>query len=68
MPHELKADELAQADWMKYLAAEDRAFAEVRDNVTQRLPEGERGEEDERHGQREGCPAGKGGESLHGRR
>ena len=42
VPYELKAGELAQADWTKYLAAEDRAFAQVRDNVTQRLPEGER--------------------------
>ena len=42
VPHELRADELARADWKAYLAAEDRAFAEVRDNVTQRLPEGER--------------------------
>ncbi len=42
VPQELHAKDLAAADWKAYLAAEDKAFAEVRANVTQRLPEGER--------------------------
>ncbi|MFO1325040.1 MAG: alpha/beta hydrolase [Burkholderiales bacterium] len=42
VPHELRAKDLAQSDWARYLKAEDAAFAEVATNVTQRLGEGER--------------------------
>lgn len=38
IPHELSADEIDRADWKRYLAAEERAFAEVRTEVTARLP------------------------------
>ena len=38
VPDELDARELATTDWAGYLAAEDRAFAQVRENVTARLP------------------------------
>lgn len=37
-PDELDARELAAADWRGYLAAEEKAVAQVRDNVTARLP------------------------------
>jgi alpha-beta hydrolase superfamily lysophospholipase len=37
VPTELSADEIDKADWSQYLAAEDRAFAEVRTEVTERL-------------------------------
>ena len=37
VPHELSADEIDKADWKRYLAAEERAFAEVRTEVTDRL-------------------------------
>jgi len=39
VPHELRANELAKADWTAYLAAESKVMEEVRANVTQRLPE-----------------------------
>ena len=42
VPHELSASELARADWAKYVAHEDAMFEEVRAEVTQKLPEGER--------------------------
>lgn len=38
VPHELTAEELDQADWPRYLAAEQRVFDEVRENVTDKLP------------------------------
>ncbi|MGJ7509975.1 alpha/beta hydrolase [Variovorax sp. GT1P44] len=38
VPHELSRAELAKADWAGYLAAEDKAFAEVRAEVTDKLP------------------------------
>jgi alpha-beta hydrolase superfamily lysophospholipase len=38
VPHELSAKEIDQSDWAKYLAAEERAFAEVRTQVTDHLP------------------------------
>ena len=38
IPHELSADEIDRADWKRYLAAEERAFAEVRAEVTDKLP------------------------------
>ena len=37
IPHELSADEIDRADWKRYLAAEERAFAEVRTEVTDKL-------------------------------
>lgn len=37
VPDELSADELDRADWEEYLAAEERAFAEVRDEVSAEL-------------------------------
>lgn len=37
VPHELSAAELDKADWTQYLAAEERAFAEVRSEVTDKL-------------------------------
>jgi alpha-beta hydrolase superfamily lysophospholipase len=37
IPHELSADEIDKADWKQYLAAEERAFSEVRTEVTDRL-------------------------------
>jgi alpha-beta hydrolase superfamily lysophospholipase len=37
VPHELSAREIAQADWTQYLAAEQRAIAEVRTEVTDKL-------------------------------
>jgi alpha-beta hydrolase superfamily lysophospholipase len=42
VPHELHAKDLAQADWPRYIAAENAAFDEVRTHVTQRLPEEDR--------------------------
>lgn len=42
VPHELHADELDQADWAAYMAAENAAFEEVRREVTERLPEHDR--------------------------
>ncbi|MCU0969995.1 MAG: alpha/beta hydrolase, partial [Rubrivivax sp.] len=38
VPDELNARTLAATDWAGYLAAEDRAFAQVRENVTAQLP------------------------------
>jgi alpha-beta hydrolase superfamily lysophospholipase len=38
VPHELSRAELAKTDWAGYLAAEDKAFAEVRAEVTDQLP------------------------------
>jgi len=38
VPHELSAMEIDAADWQQYLAAEERAFAEVRTEITDRLP------------------------------
>ena len=38
VPHELSRAELAKSDWTGYLAAEDKAFAEVRTEVTDKLP------------------------------
>ncbi|MBT9586491.1 alpha/beta fold hydrolase, partial [bacterium] len=37
VPHELSAAELDKADWKQFLAAEERAFAEVRSEVTDKL-------------------------------
>jgi hypothetical protein len=37
VPHELSADELDKADWNQYVAAEERAFSDVRSEVTDRL-------------------------------
>jgi alpha-beta hydrolase superfamily lysophospholipase len=37
VPHELTAGEIDQSDWARYLAAEGKAFAEVRAEVTDRL-------------------------------
>ncbi len=37
VPHELTAAELGHADWAQYLAAEQRAFDEVRTEVTDKL-------------------------------
>ncbi len=37
VPHELSASEIDKADWARYLAAEERAFAEVRAEVTDKL-------------------------------
>ena len=42
VPPELDADAIDATDWAGYLAAEDRAFAFIRDNVTQRLDPGQR--------------------------
>jgi len=38
VPHELSRDELRKADWATYVAAENKAFDEVRTNVTEKLP------------------------------
>jgi len=37
VPHELSANEIDRADWSRYLEAEEKAFAEVRTEVTGRL-------------------------------
>jgi alpha-beta hydrolase superfamily lysophospholipase len=37
VPHELSATELDKADWAQFLAAEERAFAEVRSEVSDKL-------------------------------
>jgi alpha-beta hydrolase superfamily lysophospholipase len=37
VPHELKAQEIAKADWQAYLAAEQGIFDDVRKEVTQKL-------------------------------
>lgn len=37
VPHELSADEIDRSDWSRYMAAEARAFDEVRTEVTERL-------------------------------
>lgn len=42
VPHDLHAAELDHADWKSYLEAEDRVFAEVRAEVTDKLPERDR--------------------------
>jgi alpha-beta hydrolase superfamily lysophospholipase len=42
VPVELTADELDRADWGQYLAAEERIFAELRTEVTQKLGVAER--------------------------
>jgi alpha-beta hydrolase superfamily lysophospholipase len=42
VPHELHAHELDEADWSRYLKAEEAAFDAVRTEVTQRLPEEDR--------------------------
>ncbi len=42
IPDELTAEELDRADWAQYLAAEDRIFAEVGAEVTQKLDRAER--------------------------
>jgi alpha-beta hydrolase superfamily lysophospholipase len=42
VPHELKAAELDAADWSRYLAEEDKIFAAVRAEVTDKLPPDER--------------------------
>jgi alpha-beta hydrolase superfamily lysophospholipase len=42
VPHELKAGELAGADWARYVAAENALFEDVRINVTQKLDASER--------------------------
>ena len=41
-PPELRASEIAKADWAAYLAAEQAALAGVRDQVTRKLPEEDR--------------------------
>ncbi len=42
VPPELSGDALREADWADWLAAEDAAFADVRENVTARLEGAER--------------------------
>ncbi|SFK01472.1 alpha/beta hydrolase [Methylocapsa palsarum] len=42
VPHEMKAAAIDRAGWDDYLKAEDKIFAEVRHNVSQRLAEDER--------------------------
>jgi alpha-beta hydrolase superfamily lysophospholipase len=42
VPTELSAKELAQADWAKYVAAENAIFDQVSAEVTRKLPEDER--------------------------
>ena len=42
VPAELTAGQIDQADWTQYLAAEQKAFDEVRINVTDKLPPEER--------------------------
>lgn len=42
VPHELKGDDLAEADWAAYLAAEQRIFDEVRKEVTEDLDPSDR--------------------------
>ena len=37
VPHELSAKEIDQSEWAQYVAAEDKAFAEVRTEVTDQL-------------------------------
>ncbi|MCE4052827.1 alpha/beta hydrolase [Pseudomonas sp. Au-Pse12] len=37
VPHELSAEQLDRADWARWLQAEDRVFAEVRQQVSERL-------------------------------
>ncbi len=37
-PHELSAAQIDKADWAQYLAAEAKAFDEVRSEVTEKLP------------------------------
>jgi alpha-beta hydrolase superfamily lysophospholipase len=39
VPEELTGKEIAATDWKGYLAAEERIFSEVRDEVTDQLPE-----------------------------
>jgi len=41
-PPELRASEIANADWAAYLAADQAALAGVRDQVTRKLPEEDR--------------------------
>lgn len=38
VPHELSGDEIGKADWPTWLAAENAAFEEVRQQVTEKLP------------------------------
>src|SRR5499433_3638539 len=42
VPHELSADQIDMADWIRYLAQEDEIMASVRAEVSQKLPPGER--------------------------
>jgi len=42
VPHELHAEDLDQADWKRYLEAEEAVFEEVRTEVTQSLDSEER--------------------------
>jgi alpha-beta hydrolase superfamily lysophospholipase len=42
VPRELEADAIDEADWAAWLAAEDRAFEDVRTHVTAKLPEADR--------------------------
>ena len=42
IPHELSADQIDTADWIRYLAQEDECMASVRAEVSQKLPPGER--------------------------
>ena len=37
VPHELSAMEIDKSDWSRYMAAEEKAFAQVRTEVTERL-------------------------------
>jgi alpha-beta hydrolase superfamily lysophospholipase len=42
VPREMKAEAIDHAGWTDYLKAEDRIFAEVKNEVSQKLDEGER--------------------------
>jgi hypothetical protein len=42
VPHELKAKAIDAANWTDYLKAEDKIFAEVKSEVSQKLDAGER--------------------------
>src|SRR5262245_6436834 len=42
VPHELSPAEIDAADWERWLAAEDAVFAQVRSEVTDKLPADDR--------------------------
>ena len=46
VPEEMSTDEIDTTDWAGYLAAEDRVFQSVNDNVTMKLPPRDRVEHD----------------------